>query len=270
MPKITEISYFLPEIIALNGVQNFNTGTTRPMLVRGVCKQTGDKSDYVVKFRNGTRMSINSSCNELVASFIAMELDLYVAEPAIIDIVPEFVDTLIGMDGYKNALNSPGFNFGCKYVEGLFEFTNNQKLTTGQYFNSQQIFSFDIFISNADRRVDKQNMLTDGEKILIFDHELAFGFIWDIIKNPIPWLITQTEMSWIKKHYFYSILKGKEHNLDTFVDKLSTLDGNFWGKLYQLIPDEWHGEHLDKIKNNLSLLVENRTHFKEELKRILS
>jgi hypothetical protein len=270
MIKLTDSNYFLPEVYALYGDRVLSTGTTQPMLIRGVCKQTEIKSDYVVKFISSPRMSPTSSCNELVAALIAMELELDVAEPALIDISPEFVDTIRGKDGYKNASNSIGINFGCKYVTGFMEITSNQRLSPSQLRHAEQIFPFDIFISNSDRRIEKPNMLTDGEQILIFDHELAFGFIMDIIKNPKPWIITDSEISWIKTHYFYPVLKKNEHNFDSFVDKFTILSDSFWEKLYSTVPSNWAGAHFGKIKNNLCLLIENKEYFKEELKRIMS
>jgi hypothetical protein len=268
--KLTDPNYFLPEVLALSGDKVLGSGTTQPMLIRGVCKTSQEKSDYVVKFRSSPRMSIMSSCSELIAAFIGIELDLNVAEPVIIDIIPEFVDTLKGKDGYKNASNSIGLNFGCKFVPGFMEFASRQQLNDNQYEQAEQIFSFDIFISNVDRRTDKPNMLTDGDKILIFDHELAFGFVMDIIKNSTPWILSENDLGWIKNHYFYPTLKGNEHRFDEFVDKFELINDQFWNKLYQIIPKEWISDHCDKIKNNLTSLVLNKDQFKEQLNKILS
>lgn len=268
--KITNHEYFLPTIEALQGIKEFGSGTTNPMLIRGVCRTTTDKSDYVVKYRNSPRMSIESSCRELLAAFIANELGMNVAEPALINISPEFVDSLRGMDGYKNASNSIGINYGSKYFgQGFMEFIQNQQLNDNQYELAQQIFALDIFISNADRRKDKQNMLTDGEKIVIFDHELAFGFVMDIIKNRTPWIISESDRTWIKNHFFYQALKSNEHNFDTFVESFEVLDSNFWNKANVLIPDEWKTGQLEDIKNNLTALITNKQIFLNELYKVL-
>jgi hypothetical protein len=113
-------------------------------------------------------------------------------------------------------------------------------------------------------------MLTDGEKIILFDHELAFGFVMDIIKNPTPWIISESDLGWIKNHYFFPILKGNEHSFDEFVDKLEVLNDNFWNKLQQIIPKAWITDHFDKIKSNLTSLVLHKEEFKEQLNKILS
>jgi len=268
--KITNQDYFLPIIQALSGDKLLGNGTTQPMLIRGVCTKTGVKSDYVAKYKNSPRMSIESSGRELIAAFIAKELELHVADPVLVNVTPEFVDTLIGKDGYKFASNSIGLNFGCKYFEGYWEFIKGQMPTNTQFQDAEKIYAFDIFIANPDRRVDKQNMLTDGDKILIFDHELAFAFVMDIIKNPNPWLLGPADLSWIKNHYFYNILKQNEHNFDTFVESFNVLDKNFWAKVDVLIPKEWVTSQISEIQNNIELLVKNRDHFLENLYKTLS
>jgi hypothetical protein len=269
--KITHPDYFLPVVEAIQGIETFRTGATEPMLIRGICRTTQEKSDYVVKYINSPRMSIDASCRELLAAFIAKELEMNVAEPAIINVTPEFVDSLGGKAAIKYASNSIGLNFGTKYFgQGFFEFIRNQHLTAKQFEQAERIFALDIFISNADRNVDKQNMLTDGEKIMIFDHELAFGFVLDIIKNPTPWIIGDAERYWIKNHFFYPALRENEHNFDNFVESFEVLDQNFWDKAVVLIPDEWKTQQVDQIKTNLTALIKNKSIFLQELYKVLS
>lgn len=270
MTKITDQNYFLPTIQALSGDKLLGSGTTKPMLIRGVCTTTGEKSDYIAKFKNSPRMSIESSSRELIAAFIAKELGLHVADPVLVNITPEFVETLVGKDGFKFASNSIGLNFGCKYFPGYWEFIKGQMPNDNQYKEAEKIYAFDIFIANPDRRVEKQNMLTDGDKVLIFDHELAFSFVMDIIKNPTPWLIGPADLSWIKNHYFYNILRQNEHNFDTFVESFNVLDNNFWANVNVLIPKEWVTSQVNEIQINLELLVKNRNNFLEHLYKSLS
>lgn len=270
MLKITDTDYYLPKVYALHGIELFKSGTTQPMLIRGICTTKNEKDDYVVKYINSPRMSVESSCRELIAAFIAKQLDIYVAEPVLVTITQEFVETLRGMDGFKYAQNSLGLNFGCKYVPEMIQFLKNQALTLHQYDQAQRIFALDIFISNSDRRNDKQNMLTDGEKILIFDHELAFGFVMDIIKNPKPWILSDSEKVWIKNHFFYPVLRENEHNFDTFAESLERIDGNFWNRVYDLLPEQWLNDRVDVIRKNLTSLIENKIIFLQEIYNVLS
>lgn len=271
MLKITDPDYYLPLIYATEGINVLSSGATQPMLIRGICSKSHEVNEYVVKYRSSPRMSIEAQCRELIAAFIACELGLYVAQPVIINITEDFIETLRGREGFAYANGSIGLNFGSKYIAGgLTPFIKGQELSNRQYNEAQKVFALDVFITNPDRNENKQNMLTDGENILIFDHELAFGFVFDIIKNPTPWLITEADEYWIKLHYFYPIIKGNEHNLDEFVKSFEQLNDNFWEKVWQLIPDEWKCDQVNIIKNNITNLVTNRSIFINELTRILS
>ena len=272
MTKLTDNDYFLPTIQALIGHSSFSSGTTQPMLIRGVCTATGKKDDYVVKYRRSPRMSKESSCRELIAVFIAMELDLFVAEPAIIDVGEEFVETLTGIDGYKYAANSIGLNFGCKYVSSSshVEFVRNQRLNQKQKQEAVRIFAFDVLVSNPDRRRNNQNMLTDGDRILIFDHELAFSFILDLKQNKRPWILNAIDISWIKDHYFYPFLKGSHYDFKFFVEIFERLDDNFWEKVFKSIPQQWANDQIYRIRTTLEQIVYNRVIFLDELNRVLS
>jgi len=267
--KITDPDYFLPKILALNGIRILSTGSTIPQLIRGVCETTNEKGDYVLKPLRNNRIIPTSSCVELLATFIAMELDLNVVPPVLIEITDLFVETFEGTDQFKTLAESKGINFGTKYIEGTVE------LVVGQDFEwlpkeAENIFSFDLFISNPDRRNIKPNLLLNGDRILIFDHELAFSFLLMYFGSaPQPGEIPESEMDWIKNHYFYEYLKGNERDFNDFVDKFADINENFWATAEKLIPEEWMGDHFTKIKNTLNAFILNKENFKKELKRIL-
>ncbi len=270
MEKITDPAYFLPWIHALQGFRVFTSGATKPQAIRGVCSTTGNKEDYIVKYIGAQRMSPESSCRELLASFIGAQLDLYVPDPAIIIVTQKFVDTLRGNDGFRNAQNSIGNNFGCKLINDLQPLIKGLKFTDHQCKEAEKIFAFDAFISNPDRNNEKHNMLTDGEKILIFDHELAFAFVFDIISNPTPWILADSDKTWLKQHYFYPVLKNNEPNLEEFVERFVRLDSEFWKKALTLIPQAWITPQTFKIRTTLEALIVHKTIFLDNLKKLVS
>lgn len=267
--KITDANYFLRYIEALQGIRSFGSGTTEPMLIRGVCTTTGEKADYVVKFVHSPRMSIEASGRELIASFMAMELELNIPEPAIINVTAPFVETLRGKQGFRAAANSIGNNFGCRYIEGFMELLWNQKLSAGQVDQARKIFAFDTLITNSDRRTDKPNLLSDGEKIIIFDHELAFGFVFDIIANRTPWIFSDADKYWIKNHFFYSTLKSNKYQFDDFIQQFSQLNKNFWDKAIVLLPVGWHKDQVNDIRVKMTELLSHRLEFLDSLHKIL-
>jgi hypothetical protein len=272
MPKITDPNYFLPVVEALMPGEVLTSGTTQPNVIRGVCRKTLTKSDYVIKFIKAQRMSPEASARELVAAFIAMELDFNIPPPAIINVSPAFVEAMMGKPNFMVANNSLGYNFGNEYIkEGYQALIRGQKIPVELFDRLQLLFAFDVLIGNSDRRVEKPNFLTNGKQELIFDHELAFSFalVLPFMRNKKPWLMTTQEMEWIKDNYCYAILQGKDIDFSNFVAKLSVLTPAFWQKAFSLVPSEWQTDQLNEIQVHVEMILQNKDVFKTELNRIL-
>lgn len=272
--KITHTDYKLYEVEALQGLEIMSSGANQPLLIIGVVKDTGEKLEFIVKFNAAERMGTASSrCFEYLGACMAKELDLLPAEPVIIEITQDFVDQSVGKDWWRNASNSVGLNYGCHFFKGGRNFAKGETLSPKQYKEAQHIFAFDIFVCNADRCDLKPNMITDGENILIFDHELAFGFIFALFneQNVTPWIIGLNDERWIKTHYFYPYLKGNMVEFEDFVNKFVNLDITFWSKIEANLPDIWKSDdHITTIKTRTQAFIQNRSLFIEQLKSILA
>ncbi len=103
MTKITDPQYNLPIIEALSPHKLFETGANKPLLITGV-DTNGSKGDYVVKFRSAERMSYEASMRELLAAFIAMQMEITIVKPVIVNISQNFVDLLQGDIAWQYAI----------------------------------------------------------------------------------------------------------------------------------------------------------------------
>jgi hypothetical protein len=269
--KLSHPDYFLPTIYALEPGEVFSSGTTGPQLVRGICTKTHIKSDYVVKYLKAQRMSPEASARELVAALIARELDFNVPEPVIINISAEFVDVMKGRENYHVASQSIGFNFGSEYQKGYYPILRGQSLSETTTLKLVELFAFDVFISNADRRMEKLNFLSNGDDILIFDHELAFGFAMELhfLRNKEPWLIRESDKIWINDNFCYNMIKGNQYDFSTFTNKLAVINNSFWSKIETIMPDEWLNEQFGAIRAYLTTIIDKADLFSQELNRIL-
>ena len=176
--KITKPEYRLPEIFAQAFHDSFMTSANKPLLITGIDKASGEKLDYVVKLKAAERMSNEASMRELLPCLISLELELPVVEPAIIEISQQFVETLKGNYSWQPASKSLGFNFGSLNLRDHKTLIINQPLIHRQLIHAQNAFAFDMFIQNSDRTINKPNVLTSGNDLVILDHEIAFGFIF--------------------------------------------------------------------------------------------
>lgn len=272
MLKITEEDYTLPQVQALLGEKVLSTGSTEPMLIRGVDMISGTRRQYVVKFMGSPRMNHISSCHELLGSWIGMQLDLNMAEPAIIHIGEDFVRTMQGRNGYQNARNSIGMNYGCVYYEGYAELVSGKALLSNQLLDqAQDVFAFDMFISNADRGAGKPNVLSNGENFLLYDHELAFSFIMllSFARNKTPWILGDSERELIEKHHFYPYFKLSTIDFNEFTNRFLALDDYFWTRVREFIPTPWFGKHIDEIRDYLDAIINHKETFAEELAKTL-
>lgn len=278
MQKITDTNYTLPYVQALAGNGLMDSGTTEPMKVRGVNTQTHDRGQFVVKYYNWGRMSAQASAFELLAAWMAAELEINALEPVVIDIQPNFVQTLMGSKGYQAASSSIGLNFGTKYVEGYSApVIGKLKLNPALEQQAKMIFAFDMLIANADRinperkPAGKPNLLFNGDDILVLDHELSFTFtkIISFLRNKTPWIFNQGDIELYETHFFYNIFHRKTVDFTDFAQKLSVLNDHFWERVINFMPSEWQSDTIEEIKNHIDSIVNNKEIFSDQLSKIL-
>lgn len=276
MNKITDADYYLPNIFAVSPLGEASNGTTAPVIIRGIDERTYSESEeYFVKPIAAERMSANASMFELLAAFMAKQLGLNVAEPALINISPEFAELCKGKTYFFRIQKSIGINFGTRnFGGGFITWLPETHLPFNLEEEALKIFVFDLLIQNADRGHQKTNINTNGKELKIFDHELAFSYT-TLIGIPITeeWRLDENgfERDLIFKHIFYSHLKRKLGlPIDQIVESIGVLDKAFWQHAEKLIPSEWMNNNFEKIKQHTQSIVNNIDNFKKEIRRILS
>ena len=273
MNKLTDNDYRLPYIEALRPAETLLEGTTAPMGIWGSDRETGERGAYVVKFVKSERMSPRSCSFELLGAWMAREVGLFAPKPNVVHISREFVEqTLKGRDGYKAAYQSIGFNYGSVYEVGYSSVPASVIDETDDLFEQvKMLYAFDLFIANTDRGHKKPNVATDGEQLLVFDHELAFSFIHilPMLRNKTPWIFDDTDTETYRGHHFYSALRNKELDFSEQVEKLTCFDAAFWEKAFSLIPDEWKNEALTDVRNHLTSILQNKGVFAQTISKTL-
>ncbi len=269
--KITDAAYRLPVVEALLTFPLFDKGTTAPLAVWGVDKETGERGQYVVKLKHSDRMTTTSSAFELIGAWMALELDLPVVEPALVNISAEFVETV--RDGYRAALQSQGTNFGSKYQAGFSNIPQVSFSLPAEFDETVKLtYVFDLFIANTDRGHERPNVQSNGSNLLIYDHELAFSFlrILPFLRNKTPWILNEVDRDLYRKHLFFKYLKETKPDLTQQVAMLERFNNDFWSKVYANLPPEWIDEQVMEIRPYLTSIVENRTYFAESLNKTLA
>jgi hypothetical protein len=114
MRKITDDGYILPIIEALSPHELFESGANKPLLITGV-DANGIKGDYVVKFRSSERMSFEASMRELLAAFIAMQMEITVVRPVIVNVSQDFANLLREHEACNMQIEVLVINYGHAY-----------------------------------------------------------------------------------------------------------------------------------------------------------
>jgi len=263
MPKITDENYLVKTVHATEWQDVLSTGTTEPMLILALDAESGERDSYVVKPFGHPRIYRQAVMKECLGAWIAMELGLNAFEPVYIEVSTDFADTLRGNPHYQRFTESIGLNFGTKYVPGTIPIVGPKCFSKIQASQAEQITAFDLFISNADRREGKPNLLMVQSDLFVFDHELAFDFMLMLSfnRNLKPWELGEMELTMLRKHFLYPKLRGTQVDIHDFIERSTGIDDHFWAKASNLLPPDWVSDDLATIQNHLALIVENRTIF---------
>ncbi|MDF2858018.1 MAG: hypothetical protein K0Q87_3869 [Neobacillus sp.] len=271
--SIKSKQFTLAQVYAVEVIHELIDSANLPFVVGAIDKTTHERAEYVVKLNASERMVPYGRMFELIGSFMAIELDLSVVVPVIVDVSEDFIELQKGKDHFLRCSKSLGYNYGSEFVKGLSILDNHIALTGKQKDVAQEILAFDMLIGNVDRNAEKPNMITDGNKLLLLDHEAAFAFVralpWD--KNIEPWNFNELDKGVLFKHCLFSRVKGNIGQLDGFSEKMTRFDDDFWERAKSIIPNEWFSEDsFNIIKAHVDLMVKNRATFIQNIKLLLS
>jgi len=270
MGQILNNQFVIKVVKAVSIRKCLTNSQNQPFIIEGININTGEQGFYVLKPNIGNRMYSGATMKELLASLMALELDINVPEPVIVEINEDFTQLYKGKQYHSILVNSSGKNFGTRYLEGLPTWTDANYDNPLLHQAIQETFVFDTFIENADRNRLKPNMLIGSDKIYLIDHELAFSFV-DLIlyNNPTPWVLTENDCNLAKNHLFYNFIRGKNFCCSNLLSKMVNLNPIFWETVESYLPFEWRNDKFNIIKSLLSLRISDIKEFQNGIERLL-
>jgi len=252
----------VPIVKAVTFIKPLRTGRTCPCLM--ICEDdSGAQHEVVVKFRMGPESTPRGLTCELLASLLAIDLDLSVPSPFIVDIDPDFHEAISDATLAARFRASRGLNFGSQYLgPGFSTWPPGRSIPKSLIQTAAEIFVFDLMIQNPDRRKDKPNLLRKDDELCIFDHEMAFSFLYSLVPDQHPWL--GLGMDYAKDHVFYRELKGRELSWDRLQGALEAVHDQRLDMFAQSVPVDWQRgkddtasrirEYIGKARDNNILL----------------
>jgi hypothetical protein len=260
----------IPRLNAVQFHRFMRAGRTSPALC-GCEDELGNRvDDYVLKLRGGMEHGQTGLLCELIGSSLARYFGLTVPDPALVVVEPDFGELVARAepDVADRVRNSIGLNFGSRLVTDLAEWPVDKAIPEAMWQAAVNIFAFDALIQNPDRRFNNQNLLTRGDHILVFDHEVAFSFLLTVLPAPEPWRLDQQQ--YLTDHVFYKALRKRAIDLGDVTAGLRALPGAALDGMIAEVPPEWNNERVRQIVRHLQLVSEHAEEFAEEIKRRLA
>ena len=251
---------------AVTFIKVLSSGRTRPCLM--LCEDhEGNQIETVVKLRVGKESTTTGLVCELLGSLLADDLDLIVPTPFLVDIDADFHSCIPDATLADRFRKSTGLNFGSRHLgSGYTTWPQERSIPASLVQVAAEIFAFDLMIQNPDRLTERPNLLRKGDEIAIFDHEMAFSFLYSIVKDEYSWL--GKGMNFSRNHIFYGSLKGRTVSWERLQGALEAIDDTRLNMYNRGIPDLWRQPDNDAVARILEYLRQARNNSAQLFQRV--
>lgn len=223
--------------------------------------------EFVLKLRGSIQE--RGLLNELVGAKLAAHFELSSPVPALIVLEPTLAELIANAYPLKAEIvrRSVGLNFGTQVLIGFSTWPVDKQVPDVMREAATNIFAFDALLQNPDRRHGNPNLLTKGDTMMVFDHEVAFSFLLDLFPSQTPW--NMSNQRYMTDHVFYHQLKSQPIDLTTFTYKLDELSTEVLEEVFADVPAEWKNENGPRIVQHLSAVRDHAQEFAEQIRRFL-
>lgn len=239
---------------AVRFIRLMGSGRNRPILFGCEEKEGSEPVEVVVKF-SAPQCGVGGIIREALTALLAADLGLPVPRPFLVNLDDGLLEAMdmVPKDAIDSIRGSRFPTFGSQHAGiGASICSRALPISSQSEQEAAEIFAFDALTLNADRRVENPNLLYDGHRFVMFDHELALNCtgIGGLI-NPAPWqakgLMHLT--SGDSEHVLYSRLLHSNPKLNRLKDAWSQLRPERLQEYADALPAEWddHKELIDEI-----------------------
>jgi hypothetical protein len=230
------------------------SGNSRP--ARTTCRRTdGTRVDVFTKFIGGVRNRGFGLCAELLCSEFARGIGLATPTPYLVDISPAFV-AAAPRDAQDLLGRSLGINFATEALTpGYTVVPPEPRIPTALRRRAAEVFAFDVFIQNYDRKGDNPNLLWNRTNIYLIDHESAFNSTYS---DAAPPTIASLDLDHFYDHVFYPSLSPSDCSLEQISAALGSLTARTLDGWFDAIPNSWLDDALQRVRHRLDWLIEHR------------
>lgn len=214
-------------------------GRNRPLRV---VVETDDGTEHEVFLKPSGRpeLSVAGLAHEALAACIAGRVGLPVCQPFLVELSPAWIASIPNDDVRQMLEISNPIAFGSTAAGvGWRQWSSEDILTAARRQTALEVFAFDSFIENPDRKPSNPNLLVKGDQFRIIDHELAL-FVRGLFPQPSPWRVGYLDyMMQPDRHVFAARLRGGPLDLDVIRAAWSALSDDELADYEASLPGQW-------------------------------
>lgn len=218
-----------------------NGGRTKPIVAECSRADVAPRDEipterFVVKGIGNPEVYPFSLFNEVVGNLLARALGVDTPEPALIKVTPEFAAAAeMTLSNHGFSLR-PGIASGAAYLgTGLIPPTHGI-LGDDARDQAALIYAFDLVVQNPDRRIEKPNCAYQRDRIIAFDFEMCFSFIFSVgPSDPCDFANQRI----CHDHFFRRVLSGRAVKWRPFLKSLIALSDDKIDAILNAVPVEW-------------------------------
>lgn len=231
----------------------------------------GARTEAVVKFSALSESGVGTLVREALAAFFAADLGLPIPEPLLVEL-PELFTKSLATEHAQLIAKSGRYAFGsAKLAAGFQIFAPALRLADAHVQHAAEIFVFDTFIANGDRKPSNPNCLINGDDIAIIDHDISF-LMKAILFWKAPWTLGGgEELGQIDKHIFWTQVRDKKLSFPRLKAALVSITDQRLDEYIAALPDEWKAGNdiADGIVSYIKELRDNANQAFDEIQRVL-
>jgi hypothetical protein len=241
-------------LVAVEYRKPLEGGKTKPRLVvaidaRNQTKQVVLKPRFPTTSVGDGHFASTSLACELICAALARAIGLKVPDYAIVEIRPDFANSIHDNATRELFFKNIGPNFGSVYYKSVPSWKPiSRKLSQAVIDQLEDILSFDSIVINGDRKISNTNLLYHDDQLLLIDHSLAlpvhsWGQQAFAELPPVPEEI-------VEGHCAIRDLKGQgcsyRRVFDSWQERINTQELE---ELRAMLPDSWerNAGDIDKI-----------------------
>ncbi len=241
------------------------SGSKDPILVR--CNSPMGSVDVVAKLRGALPRDTFGLAIEYVAASFGKDLGLNCSEIVAVEFDEALIYAAEATGDTKIARlieRSLGMNVGSVFLGPGFGVTTCAALEKG-YFREQLsgIFAFDFLIQNFDRVPSNPNLLRKGKRLVLIDHEQAFGNL--DVEGDVHFALDMLNIEPFFRHLAFMCVTDLAPTFAGLFETLATLPKSKIHAYVGDIPSAWIGSRVDKLREYLMWLRENSLQIKDLL-----